>query len=93
MLKIDVCLYLSGELSKATAPELEKSIRTALEASPRELTVDLTDVETIDDAGLTTLLKAHLRGRRHGLPIRFVPAEHSAVKQIVAVTGTDESSD
>jgi anti-anti-sigma factor len=92
-LEIDHRLRLSGELTQATVGTFEKAIRVALQASPREVVVDLTGIDLIDDAGLTALLKAHLRSRRHRLPITFVPAEHEAVKQVVAITGTDEISD
>jgi anti-anti-sigma factor len=71
----------------------ENAIRLALQASPREIVVDMTGVDRIDETGLTALLKAHLRSRQHGLPIRFVPADHEAVRQLVTVTGTDEISD
>ena len=73
--------------------DFEKLIRLALQASPREIVVDMTGVDRIDESGLTALLKAHLRSRQHGLPIRFVPADHQAVKQLVAVTGNGENSD
>jgi anti-anti-sigma regulatory factor len=80
-------------LTEATIGYFENSIRAALQAAPRELVVDLTAVSIVDDAGLTALLKAHLRSRRHGSPIRFEPEEHPAVRQVVAVTGTEEASD
>ena len=92
-LRIDHRLRLSGELTQATLGDFEKAIRGALDASPREIAVDLTEIDFIDDAGLTALLKAHLRSRRHGLSIKFVPSDHAAVKQVVAITGTDEISD
>jgi anti-anti-sigma factor len=77
-------------LTEATAGDFEKAIRGALQAAPRELVVDLTEVDLIDDAGLTALLKAHLRSRRHGLQLTFVPEEHEAVKQVVAITGNSD---
>ena len=86
-------LRLSGELVQASVASFEKAIRGALDASPQEVVVDLTGIERIDDAGLTALLKAHLRSRQRGLPISFVPSDHEAVKQLVAVTGSDEISD
>lgn len=73
--------------------DFEKAIRLALQASPREVVVDMTAVDRVDDAGLTALLKAHLRSRQRGLPIRFVPADHEVVQQLVGVTGNGETSD
>ena len=92
-LRIDCTLRLSGELTQATVGRFEKAIRGALEASPREIVVDLTGIDSIDDTGLTSLLKAHLRSRQRGRPITFVPSDHEVVKQVVAVTGTDEITD
>jgi anti-anti-sigma factor len=92
-LGIDQRLSLSGELTQATAGNFENATRAALHASPRELVVDLTDVDLIDDAGLTALMKTHLRSRRRGVPLKFVPAEHEAVRQVVAITGTNEVSE
>lgn len=92
-LEVELCLRLSGSLVHATVKDFEKQIRVALQASPREIVVDLTDVERIDESGLTALLKSHLRSRQHGLPIRFVPSDHQAVRQLAAVTGADEISD
>jgi anti-anti-sigma factor len=92
-LRIDYTLRLSGELTQATVGRFEKAIRAALDASPREIVVDLTGIDSIDDTGLTALLKAHLRSRQRGRPITFVPSDHEVVKQVVAVTGTDEITD
>jgi anti-anti-sigma factor len=92
-LAIDHCLRLYGELTQATVRDFEKALRAVLQASPRKIVVDLNGVDHVDEAGLTALLKAHLRSRRHGLPIEFVPSDHAAVKQVVATTGTDPASD
>lgn len=92
-LEIDHCLRLSGELTHATVRDFDKAIGAAFQASPQEIVIDLAGLDQIDEAGLTALLKAHLRSRRHGLPIKFVPEEHAAVKQVVAVTGTEENPD
>jgi anti-anti-sigma factor len=78
---------------RGTVRKFENAIRLALQTSPREIVVDMTGVDRIDETGLTALLKAHLRSRQHGLPIRFVPSDHEAVRQLVTVTGTDETSD
>jgi anti-anti-sigma regulatory factor len=80
-------------LTQSTVSEFEKATRAALQAGPRELIVDVTEIDLIDDAGLTALLKAHLRSRRRGVPLKFVPAQHEAVRQVVAVTGNNEMSD
>jgi anti-anti-sigma regulatory factor len=89
-LDVDHRLTLSGELVQATVGGFDRAIRAALKCSPREIVVDLTEVGLIDEAGLTALLKTHLRGRQRGLPIRFVPSDHEAVRQLETVTGTGE---
>jgi anti-anti-sigma factor len=86
---IDYRVRLSGRLVGSSVPAFEKALRAALEASPRSIVVDLTDVELIDEAGLTALLKTHLRSRQRGLPIELVPSDHQAVKQVAALTGAD----
>jgi anti-sigma B factor antagonist len=93
VLDVDLSLRLSGRLDGSTVVRFEKAIRAALESSPREIVVDLTGVDFIDPTGQTALLKAHLRSRQRGLPITFIPSDHEAVKQLVAVTGSDEISD
>jgi anti-anti-sigma factor len=92
-LDIDYRLRLSGKLTGSSAGTLERAIRAALQGSPHEIVVDLTDVDSIDQTGMTALLKAHLRSRQRGLPIKFVPADHEAVKQVAAFTGADELPD
>jgi anti-anti-sigma factor len=92
-LLVDVNLRLTGELAGGAVRDFEKAIRLALQLRAREIVLDMTAVDRVDEAGLTALLKAHLRSRQHGLPIRFVPSDHQAVKQVAAVTGTDELSD
>jgi anti-anti-sigma factor len=92
VLVIDLSLHLSGKLVEATVGEFEKVIRTALQASPREIVVDLAGIDLVDPTGQTALLKAHLRSRQHGHPIRFVPSEHEMVRQLAALTGTEEIS-
>jgi anti-anti-sigma factor len=93
VLEIDLSLHLSGRLVAATVGKFEKAVRVALRVAPPEIVVDLTGIDFVDPAGQTALLKAHLRGRQRGHPIRFVPAEHEMVRQLAAVTRTDETSD
>jgi anti-anti-sigma factor len=92
-LEIDLSVHLSGRLVETTVGEFERAIRAAVQASPREIVVDLAEVEFVDPSGQTALLKAHLRSRRHGHPIEFVPSNHEMVRQLVSITGTDEISD
>src|SRR5215204_7082547 len=81
-------LRLSGELDLASVEKLEEAIRVAEESTARVIVIDLADLEFLDSAGLTVLLRAHTRTRRDGQRLRFVPSEHDGVTQLVAVTGT-----
>ena len=92
-LDIDHRLRLTGELSASSVASFERAVRAVLQTSPRSIVVDLTNLASIDETGLTALLKAHLRSRQHGRPIEFVPAEHEAVKQVAAFTGSEDLSD
>lgn len=92
-LDIDHRLRLTGELSASSVARFERAIRAILQTSPRSIVVDLTDLDSIDETGMTALLKAHLRSRQHGRPIEFVPADHEAVKQVAAFTGSEDVSD
>jgi anti-sigma B factor antagonist len=84
----DLCLRLSGELDMASVEKLEEAIRVAEESTARTISIDLSDLEFMDSAGLTVLLRAHTRTRQDGQTLRFMPSSHDAVTQLVAVTGT-----
>jgi len=86
-------LRLSGELDLASVEKLEVAIRVAEESTARVIVIDLADLEFLDSAGLTVLLRAHTRTRQDGQRLRFVPSEHDGVTQLVAVTGTSEIFD
>jgi anti-sigma B factor antagonist len=92
-IEIEFRVRVSGRLDASSVPAFEKALRAALQGSPRSIVVDLSDVELIDHAGLTALLKTHLRGRQRGLPIELVPSDHEAVRQVAALTGADELAD
>jgi len=69
------------------------AIRVAEESTARVIVIDLADLEFLDSAGLTVLLRVHTRTRQDGQRLRFVPSEHDGVTQLVAVTGTSEIFD
>jgi len=92
-LQIDHVIRISGELTQSTVGDFDKAVGAALQGPAREIVVDLTGIDSIDEAGLTALLKAHLRSRQRGRPVTFVPSDHEAVRQLVAVTGSDDLSE
>lgn len=51
-----VVLTVTGEVDMATAPELEESIKTALDRGPEVLVVDLSGVSFLASAGMSVLI-------------------------------------
>jgi len=49
-------LSVTGEVDMATAPELEESIKTALDRGPEALIVDLSGVSFLASAGMSVLI-------------------------------------
>lgn len=55
----DVCVvHATGEVDIASAPELTKLLRTALENTPKLVVMELTGVEFLGSAGLAALIEA-----------------------------------
>jgi anti-sigma B factor antagonist len=89
----DLCLRLSGELDLASVEKLEVAIRVAEKTTARAIFIDLSDLEFMDSAGLTALLRAYTRTRQDGQRLRFLPSSHDAITQLIAVTGTSKIFD
>jgi anti-sigma B factor antagonist len=51
-----VVLTVTGEVDMATAPELEESVKAALESGPEVLVVDLSGVSFLASAGMSVLI-------------------------------------
>jgi anti-anti-sigma regulatory factor len=79
-------LRLSGELTAANVRLFETTVRIAVQASPRVIVIDLRGIDLIDDHGRTALMKAHLRAKQRGHVIKFVPADHEVVREIIGFT-------
>lgn len=58
-------LSVSGDVTFSTAAQLRRMLSEALEASPRDLLVDISRVDFIDSSGLSALLTAGAELRRH----------------------------
>ena len=86
-------LRLSGELDLASVEKLEEAISVAEESTARVIVIDLAELEFMDSAGLTALLRVHSRTRQDGQRLKFMPSEHDGVTQLVAVTGTSQIFD
>ena len=86
----DLFLLVTGELDLDSAAKLEGAIWVAEHRMAREVIVDLSDLRSMDSAGLDVLLDAHTRGEQNGRRLRFVPSKYEAVRQVVAVTGASK---
>jgi len=89
----DLYLRLSGELDLAFVGRVDEAIRVAEKGTARAIVVDLSDLQFMDSAGLTMLVRAHARSRQDGQTLRFLPSSHDAVTQLVAVTGMSKIFD
>jgi len=81
----EVCLHVAGELDVATAPQLQRTLRAAQEATPR-VVVDLRDVTFIGIAGMRTIAAAGDRARRAGNRLVVVTGARAA--SVFALTGS-----
>ena len=82
-------LAVSGELDLVSSPELEEALARVDGSEPALVILDLREVEFMDSAGLSVLVKAHQRaqsaGRRFGL-VNGTPQ----VRRLLSLTGMDE---
>jgi anti-sigma B factor antagonist len=61
-----VVLALSGELDVVSAPALEQRLREALLEPSAHVTLDLSDLEFVDSAGVSVLIKARQDAESRG---------------------------
>ena len=82
----DVCeIKLVGRLDTTTAPELETALKEVLEASTKNLQIDLEQLDYISSAGLRVLVKAHKAMKdRGGVRISHC---NSLVTEVFKLTG------
>lgn len=85
-----VVIAATGEIDRATAPELSGALRSATLEHAGPLLVDLCEVSFIDSAGISVLLNAHLRLLRQGRQL-YLACPPSAVRRIFEITGLDET--
>jgi anti-anti-sigma factor len=89
----DLFLRIAGELDMSSTDRLEEAIGLAEEGTARRVVVDLTDVQFIDSAALSALLKAYRRSQQNGHRLRFLPSKREAVTRLFAITGTSRIFD
>jgi anti-sigma B factor antagonist len=83
-----VVLAVAGEVDLASVNELQEALDRAARAQPKEVWIDLTEVEFIDSTGLTALVVAH---RLLDVPIRRISLICPAgpVRRVLEVAGID----
>ncbi len=82
-------LTVRGDIDLASAPDFETSLRTALEAVPSSITVDLAALTFIDSSGLRVLVSLSKEARSRGatLGLRNVPRH---AQRVLDITGLSE---
>ena len=66
-------LTLTGELDIASFPLLESATRQLTAAGARSITLDLSDLQFMDLAGLRAILAVHERAEEDGYELRLIP--------------------
>ena len=79
---------LGGSLDLRGAPDLDREIDKLLRGDSREILVDLREVEFLDSLGLRSLVAAHRRALRAGVPL-WVVRGGPPVARILRMTGLD----
>ncbi|MBU2670495.1 STAS domain-containing protein [Actinoplanes bogorensis] len=77
---------LRGEVDVLTVDQVRSALADALATGPREIVVDLTDLEFIDSTGLGALISGFQRARDASIRFRLAHASGS-VKQILVLSG------
>jgi len=85
----ELVLALHGELSLASAPELQRELREAQTSGAERVVVDLRGLEFLDSAGLHVLLDAHQRLSVQQCPALFLRRGRPSVQRLFELTSTD----
>jgi anti-sigma B factor antagonist len=81
-----VLLALSGELDVVSAPALEQRLREALAEPGAHVTLDLSDLEFVDSAGVSVLIKAKQDAESRGRTLVLARATEQ-VHRVFALVG------
>jgi anti-anti-sigma regulatory factor len=68
-------LRLSADLVRPASREVRDALLDLLAARPKRLLVDLTQVQTLDEAGLGTLLVVALWARKFSVEFALIPSQ------------------
>lgn len=83
-------VIVRGELDQLTAPRLTELLVARLRGTLRTLVVDLSEVDFLGAAGLSTLVYADLLARQVGVKMRVVTGDNRWASRPLSVTGLDE---
>jgi anti-anti-sigma factor len=81
-------IQLGGTLDLRGAPEFDSEIERLLHGDTKEIVVDLREIDFMDSIGLRSLVAAHRRALRAGVPL-WVVRGGPPVTQILRMTGLD----
>jgi anti-anti-sigma factor len=86
----DACvLALTGELSLAEAPALERRLDQVLSTNAMTIVVDLAGVEFIDSTGLSVLVRAQQQASERGVELG-VANPNAQASRLLSLTGLAE---
>jgi anti-sigma B factor antagonist len=78
----------AGELDLSSVPQLEASLKAALEAGARSLVVDLRGLEFVDSTGLTLLMRWQRESRRGDFSLALVRGD-DRIHRLFELTSMD----
>lgn len=79
-------LVLTGELDVVSAPELAQCLNEALAEGHARVTLDLSDLQFVDSAGVSVLIKAKQDAESHGRTLVLARATEQ-VHRVFALVG------
>ncbi|GHF33921.1 anti-anti-sigma factor [Amycolatopsis bartoniae] len=83
-------VHVRGEVDSASAPKLTEVLVARLRGTLRTLVVDLSEVDFLGAAGLSTLLYADLLARQVGIELCVVTGGNRWAVRALTVTGIDQ---
>jgi circadian clock protein KaiB len=81
---------LAGELDEATVEHAQRALEEALAAAPAQLTVDVSELQFMDSAGIWLLVDAQRRCVERGIELRLGAQRRPAVARALSMSGVDD---
>jgi stage II sporulation protein AA (anti-sigma F factor antagonist) len=83
-----IVLSVEGELDISTVSLLEQHV-DAIDESPTNLTLDLSDLTFMDSSGLRFLIELNGRAQREAWKLSLIPSQHEPANLVLRITGAD----